>query len=730
VNEPGDSSAQLPASREIEVLIVEPDKKIAVEITSALEEAVPGTRVRVATSFPEAQRAVLDQRPALFVLDIDATWELGQEFIYDLRTTHPDARAIILTAIHFTACEQMRGLGAIDFLEKPFPRSDFIALVEALLAPAAKTPGAATFHATLSDLHLADIIQLKCISGATSLLEFTNSRDEKARVYFENGQVRHAICPGNEGRAAFDEIVVWRGGKITEIPVPSGTPHTIHLDWQILLMEAVRKMDESRGAQAEPTGSWAPPGKTVLVIDDSMMLLSFVRAILEEQGYKVLTAENGEEGLRLAKLEAPDLILLDFVLPDIRGDQVSRQLLGTETSSKIPVVYVSGFGADLQADPTELPNVIGALGKPFTSEALLAAVRLHLDRGAGLERLNRENGTRDSLTQPAVRPGSALPKKSESPVVRKGSVLSNDASDQVTSVPVETKHDRARTHSNGAEATAATPSLPTAPESSEVGAAQFANVYFCGDSSFFPLDRALRTIAQERLTGVLRALWKSDCVELLARDGGVLLVTTRNRSLYCEEPPEELSNIPPECIEAARSRQAEDGCPFFLTLANEGAIARLPGLQLMQDYGQRLFSKLWTERVRFRFEQNALPDYASEISTAPDHIDQWALNTLRRLESRDLKRRAMGSLASLPAYTRDGLERVQRLRLTTEEVQCASQFNGNRSIARIAKNLRLDENSSRLMLFRFLALEIVECWPAHAAKRTESRKGFGNLFVR
>jgi hypothetical protein len=134
--------------------------------------------------------------------------------------------------------------------------------------------------------------------------------------------------------------------------------------------------------------------------------------------------------------------------------------------------------------------------------------------------------------------------------------------------------------------------------------------------------------------------------------------------------------------------------------------------------------------VRFRFEQNALPDYASEISTAPDHIDQWALNTLRRLESRDLKRRAMGCLASLPAYTRDGLERVQRLRLTTEEVQCASQFNGNRSIARIAKNLRLDENSSRLMLFRFLALEIVECWPAHAAKRTESRKGFGNLFVR
>ena len=169
---------------------------------------------RVANSLGEAQQLVVDQKPALFVLDVDATYDLGQEFIYDLRTSHPNARAIILTAIHFTAQrEQVAGLGAIHFLEKPFPRADFMALVEALLAPGDKA--GERFQGTLSDLHIADIIQLKCISGATSMLEFTGPRGEKARVYFENGQVRHATAPGKEGLAAFNRSST---GKAASFP--------------------------------------------------------------------------------------------------------------------------------------------------------------------------------------------------------------------------------------------------------------------------------------------------------------------------------------------------------------------------------------------------------------------------------------------------------------------------------------------------------------------------------
>ncbi len=194
------------------MLVLAPDEKLATAIAAALREAAPMAETDVARSLEEAQRLVVHQRPDLFVLDVDAIQDLGQEFLYDLRTSHPKARAIVLTAVHLASHRaQAAGLGAIHFLEKPFPHGDFVDFVQALLQPDAQQEGE-KFQGTLSDLHIADIIQLKCMSGATSVLEFTGPRNEKARVFFEAGQVRHATAPGKDGVAAFNEIVSWKGG--------------------------------------------------------------------------------------------------------------------------------------------------------------------------------------------------------------------------------------------------------------------------------------------------------------------------------------------------------------------------------------------------------------------------------------------------------------------------------------------------------------------------------------
>ncbi len=673
-----------PSTPRLQVLILEPDENLAAEILAAVEEAAPGTIAVRAASLGEAQQLVVDQKPALFVLDVDATYDLAQEFIYDLRTSHPDARAIILTAIHFAAHrEQVAGLGAIHFLEKPFPRADFMMLVEALLAPADKSEGERErFQGTLSDLHIADIIQLKCIGGATSTLEFTGPRGEKARVYFENGQVRHATAPGKEGLPAFNEIVDWKGGMISEVAVAPGTARTIEIDWQVLLMEAVRTIDESRSTELPAGASAVSPnemGKTILVIDDSAMLLSFVKEILGEQNYRVLTAPTGTEGLEISRSALPDLILLDFVLPDMKGDAVCRKLVADPTTAKIPVVYVSGFGSDLQTDNDEIPNVIGALSKPFTSETLIDSVRRYL---AGEKNVPNE-------FKSGPRPARSEPKPKRTPMAP---------------APARAAGDEIARASRGA--------------------------YFCGDSSFFSLHWALQTIAREQLTGILRAFWSRDSIELLARAGGIVLVTTRNPQLYCEEAPVTLLNVERERIDAARARQANDGCPLFVSLAQEGLILREPSMQLVQHYGQRFFSQLWTERVRFMFEQQELPEYTAELPVSEDSLDQWALSTLRFVQYQALDTKELSDTASIPAYTRDGFERVQELRLTVAEAQFASQFNGSRSIAQIAKNLRLDIKFARLTLFRFLALEIVECWPAQLAQKPEARGGLRGLFGR
>jgi hypothetical protein len=247
-----------------------------------------------------------------------------------------------------------------------------------------------------------------------------------------------------------------------------------------------------------------------------------------------------------------------------------------------------------------------------------------------------------------------------------------------------------------------------------------ADVYFCGHTTFFPLNRALQVISKEKLTGLLRSFWEQEPIDLLVRDGEIIFVSTRDTELYCPETPAPLADLDVVGVARARDQQKETGTPFVLALTREESIGRELALELMQQYGQKLFSQLWAApRVWIMFEKNAeLLTNAADVPGEPN-VRDWALETLRLVENID--ETAHFEPASIPAYTKDGFERVQKLKLTPDEAQFASQFNGSRSVQQIAKNLRLDLKSARQMLFRFVALEIVECWPASTAAKPEQQ---------
>jgi DNA-binding response OmpR family regulator len=731
-------------SSDARVLVLEPDDHLASSILSALREIAPNAVVDVAHSLEEAQRKALGTKPDLFVLDVDATYDLGQEFLYDLRTSHPNSRAIILTATHLTAArEQAAGIGAIHFLEKPFPHNDFVDLAQALLRPSDK-PESEKFQGTLSDLHMADIIQLKCMSGTTAAIEFTSPSGEKGRVYFENGQVRHATAPGKEGMEAFNEIVTWKGGRLSEVQA-GAVARSINLDWQILLMEAMRKQDEA-GAKsgATRTGTSSTARRRVLVIDDSPMLLNFVKEILTDANYDVTTGASAAESLSSAKANPPELILLDYILPDMKGDEVTRKLMENPATAAIPVVYMSGFGADLRPDSEASPNVIGSLNKPFTSDLLIKTVETHMPKSPDepqspgptpeSEATSIENqppkdfgSQEEAATQPfpPAEPETAAPAVEEwwsaPPAQETWAQPSPSAFNPVPEEPVDDLLPIEETPS----APAVSVEESELPNESVTGGS-----YFCGDTSFFSLNWALQTIAKGKLTGILRSFWHREPVDLFTKNGEIVLATTRDPELYCAEAPITLVNVDQEKIAEARAQQRENGCPLFITLAQGGHILQEPSMQLVQHYGQKLFANLWTApRVRFTFEQSTdLPPWAHGVATEGD-VDHWALATLRLIQFQDLGTKVNYDQGLIPGYTRDGFERVQNLRLTVAEAQFASQFNGARSIQQIAKNLRLDLKFARLTLFRFLALEIVECWPPTSAVKPE-RKGVLQRFTR
>jgi len=83
--------------------------------------------------------------------------------------------------------------------------------------------------------------------------------------------------------------------------------------------------------------------KTILVIEDEAALQKTLGDVLGDEGYEVLSALDGEVGVRLAKEKTPDLILLDLVLPKTTGFEVLEQLKGTEETKGIPVIVLTNL---------------------------------------------------------------------------------------------------------------------------------------------------------------------------------------------------------------------------------------------------------------------------------------------------------------------------------------------------------------------------------------------------
>ena len=79
----------------------------------------------------------------------------------------------------------------------------------------------------------------------------------------------------------------------------------------------------------------------VLVVDDSPKELYRLKAILEKNGYNVITAENGADGVALCRREKPDAVLMDIVMPGLNGFQATRQLSKDSETHRIPIIIIT-----------------------------------------------------------------------------------------------------------------------------------------------------------------------------------------------------------------------------------------------------------------------------------------------------------------------------------------------------------------------------------------------------
>ncbi len=120
----------------------------------------------------------------------------------------------------------------------------------------------------------------------------------------------------------------------------------------------------------------------ILGVDDSLTIRKALEIVLRPAGYELDLAVDGADALAKAKAFKPSLILLDFILPDMRGSEVCQQLAADPETSQIPIILISAKGAEIRQAYRDAHNVVSYIAKPFKPQVITGIVADVLARAA------------------------------------------------------------------------------------------------------------------------------------------------------------------------------------------------------------------------------------------------------------------------------------------------------------------------------------------------------------
>jgi two-component system phosphate regulon response regulator PhoB len=119
---------------------------------------------------------------------------------------------------------------------------------------------------------------------------------------------------------------------------------------------------------------------SILVAEDESALMTLLRYNLEREGYRVLEAKDGEEAMLVAQEEKPDLVLLDWMLPQLSGIEVCRRLRGRQETRNVPIIMLTARGEESDRIRGLDTGADDYLTKPFSMTELLARLRAVMRR--------------------------------------------------------------------------------------------------------------------------------------------------------------------------------------------------------------------------------------------------------------------------------------------------------------------------------------------------------------
>lgn len=423
----------------------------------------------------------------------------------------------------------------------------------------------------------------------------------------------------------------------------------------------------------------------LLVIDDSPTIRKLVELTFRGSQWAVDFACSGGEGVERARQNLPDMILLDFVLPDMRGLDVCNRLSSDASTSGIPIVLMSAKDESIRHLFRSYPSVVDFVPKPFTPEELVARVRTASTDGEGRPRPStraRQHAFSRTVTEGAARAIYGNLARGLSLVPSWCVQMGNHAaapflgrrllSPEVVNDVLEALRPIFRELSREESGELLDPARGAADNEATLS----------GDLRGWPLEELCGLLVSGGRSGELRLTRTRDAGALVGaplagnhvrvdagalalqphalavtlvyfREGEVVLVTSLDPSEHCRGDAHGLAGVSSESLASAAAEQRISGKPIFVTLSERGLLSSSFDLPtFLHRTGRRLLLESSDARqLHFAWR---------DLASLPSYVVEFGRNVRMNRETIPFDAVASSQTTSKPSLRQITLERLRK----------------------------------------------------------------------
>jgi CheY-like chemotaxis protein len=421
-------------------------------------------------------------------------------------------------------------------------------------------------------------------------------------------------------------------------------------------------------------------GEKILDIDDSPTVQRLIEMILSAQGYQVVLASDGEEGIAMARAERPAVILVDFVMPKMNGFQVCKTLKEDPEFKDTPIILVTSKGDKVGSKFVDVLGISEYFTKPFQPEELLAKIREVIDRKKPSS-LPVDTRRKEAAMTPSPGPGP-LPSPGVEAMVR---TIVEQALDEFVRNTLPEKIQQAI--------------AKTQPGSS---------AGIRGNVASVPIVEVMQMLGTQRQTGKLVINRTGDTVEVYFKNGAVVFAST-NCNGGGESAVEGLLRKACKIEEGSLQhvlRIAEmTSQPIDSILAQEKLFTPKTFGECLRRYTESAVYKVMAwKQGDFFFEKAEAPEFSNALQLK---VDDLLLEGARRADEWTLIQQKIPDFTLVFEPLIANADELTTRGMSDSDLQVFSLINGRRTVQEIIDMLCLSEFEVAKSAFILLSVNLV-----------------------